>query len=46
MVKTREINLDTAELEQFTNSDYLIMKIGDIAMNDYVSLYKEIVFEK
>lgn len=45
MVKTHEVNLDTVELEQFTNSDYLIMKIDDIAMNDYVSLYKEIVFK-
>ena len=43
MVKTREMNLNMAEFAQFTNSDYLIMKIGDIAMNDYVSLYKEIV---
>ena len=43
MVKTREMNLDTAEFAHFTNSDYLIMKIGDISMNDYVSLYKEIV---
>lgn len=43
MVKTREMNLDTAEFAQFTNSDYLIMKIGDITMNDYVLLYKEIV---
>ena len=43
MVKTREMNLDTAEFAQFTNSNYLIMKIGDIAMNDYISLYKEIV---
>ena len=32
MVKTHEVNLDTAEFAQFTNSDYLIMKIGDIAM--------------
>ena len=45
MAKTREMNFDTAEFAQFTNSDYLIMKIGDIAMNDYVSLYKEIIFE-
>lgn len=43
MVKTREVNLDTAEFAQFTNFDYLIMKIGDIAVNDYASLYKEIV---
>lgn len=45
MVKTHKVNLNTAEFAQFTNSDYLIMKIGDIAMNDYVSLYKEIAFE-
>lgn len=45
MVKTHEVNLDTAEFVQFINSDYLIMKIGDIATNDYDSLYKEIVFE-
>ena len=43
MVKTHEVNLNTAEFTQFTNSDYPIMKIGDIAMNDYASLYKEIV---
>lgn len=43
MVKTREVNLDTMEFAQFTNFNYLIMKISDIAMNDYVSLYKEIV---
>ena len=43
MVKTHEVNLDTAEFAQFNNSDYLIMKIGDIAMNDYASLHKEIV---
>lgn len=41
MVKTHEVNLDTAEFTQFTNSDYLIMKIGDIAVNDYV-LFKEV----
>ena len=43
MVKTCEVNLDTVEFAQFTNFDCLIMKIGDIAMNDYASLYKEIV---
>ena len=43
MVKTHEVNLDMAEFAQLTNSDYLIMKIGDITMNDYASLYKEIV---
>ena len=43
MVKNHEVNLDTAEFAQFTNSDDLIMKIGDIAMNAYASLYKEIV---
>ena len=43
MVKNHEVNLDMAEFAQFTNSNYLIMKIGDITMNDYVSLYKEIV---
>ena len=41
MVKSREMNFDTAEFAQFTNSDYLIMKIGDIAVNDYV-LFKEV----
>ena len=41
MVKTHEVNLDTEEFAQFTNSDYLIMKIGDIAANDYV-LFKEV----
>lgn len=41
MVKTHEVNLDTAEFAQFTNSDYLIMKIGDISVNDYV-LFKEV----
>lgn len=44
MVKIHEVNLDTAEFTQFTNSDYLIMKVGDIAMNDYVSLYKELYY--
>ena len=43
MVKTHEVNLDTVEFAQFTNFDYLIMKIGDIAVNDYASLHKEIV---
>lgn len=43
MVKTREVNLDTEKFAQLTNSDYLTMKIGDIVMNDYVALYKEIV---
>ena len=41
MAKTHEVNLDTAEFTQFTNSDYLIMKIGDISVNDYV-LFKEV----
>ena len=41
MVKTHEVNLDTEEFAQFTNSDYLIMKIGDISVNDYV-LFKEV----
>ena len=41
MVKTHEVNLDTAGFAQLTNSDYLIMKISDISVNDYV-LFKEV----
>ena len=41
MVKTHEVTLDTTEFAQFTNSDYLIVKIGDISVNDYV-LFKEV----
>lgn len=36
MVKTHEINLNTTAFNRFTNSDYLILEVNDIEVNDYV----------
>ncbi len=36
MIKTHEINLTAIAFSQFTNSNHLILKSGDIEMNDYI----------
>ena len=36
MVKAHEINLNTTAFNRFTNSNYLILDVNDIEVNDYV----------
>lgn len=36
MVKAHEINLNTTAFNRFTNSNYLILEVNDIEVNDYV----------
>lgn len=36
MVKAHEINLNTTTFNRFTNSNYLILEVNDIEVNDYV----------
>lgn len=36
MVKAHEINLNTTAFNPFTNSNYLILEVNDIEVNDYV----------
>lgn len=36
MVKAHEINLNTTSFNRFTNSNYLILDVNDIEVNDYV----------
>lgn len=41
MVKTHEINLNTTEFNRFANSDYIVLEINNIEVNDYI-LFKQI----
>ena len=45
MVKTHEIDLDAKAFEQFTNSNYLIMKVDDIAVDDYILFIRTMTVE-
>ena len=41
MVKTHEINLNTTEFNRFANSNYIVLEINNIEVNDYI-LFKQI----
>ena len=41
MVKTHEINLNTTEFNRFANSNYIVLEVNNIEVNDYI-LFKQI----
>lgn len=41
MVKTHEINLNTTEFNRFANSNYIVLEVNNIELNDYI-LFKQI----
>lgn len=41
MVKTHEINLNTTEFNRFSNSNYIVLEVNNIEVNDYI-LFKQI----
>ena len=41
MVKTHEINLNTTEFNRFANSNYIVLEVSNIEVNDYI-LFKQI----
>lgn len=41
MVNTHEINLGVKSFEQFRDNNYIIVKVGDIEVDDYI-LFKQV----